>query len=230
MFYKNLFYFDIETVGNHENLSSFQENDETGYQMFTKKYLKSRWMQEKDESLEDSYLNNAPIYSTYGKIVCISFGYFHDKTMRGQTVSSLVGTDEHEIVSRFSELLEKVSKKHMLLSGYFVKSFDIPWVIHKMTKYGLELPRIIDFYGKKPWDIPVVDLAEEWKQQFKNSVTLNEVAYELGVLCTDDEIDGKKVHDVYWKEKNMDKIKRHCECDIINSMRIAERMFKYKVV
>jgi hypothetical protein len=118
----------------------------------------------------------------------------------------------------------------MLLSGYFVKSFDIPWVLHKFNKYDIELPKIIDVYGKKPWEVLVFDLADEWKQQFKNSMSLNEVAHELEVLCTDDEINGGNVHEVYWKEGNMNKIKRHCECDITNSMRVAEKMLKFKVI
>jgi predicted PolB exonuclease-like 3'-5' exonuclease len=230
MFYKNLFYFDIETVGEHEDIHSFSVNDVVGHRLFKEKYENSDWMVNKSKTLEKAYLDFAPLYSSFGKIVCISFGYYHDKTTQGYTVSSICGEDEFEIIKQFQTLVDKVSKKHMLLSGYFVKAFDIPWVIHKMNKYNLELPKLLDIYGKKPWEIPAFDLAEEWKQGFKNYMSLNEVAYELGVLCLDDEIDGKQCHDVYWKEGNLAKIKRHCECDITNSMRVAERMLKYKIV
>lgn len=230
MFYKNLFYFDIETIGEYENLLSFQENDAIGYRLFKEKYEGSDWMINKSKSLEQAYFDFAPLYSSFGKIVCISFGYYHDKTPQGYTISSICGEDESDVLRQFRTLIDKVSKKHMLLSGYFVKAFDIPWVIHKMNKYNLELPKLLDVYGKKSWEIPAFDLAEEWKMGFRNYMSLNEVAYELGVLCLDDEIDGKQCHDVYWKEKNLTKIKRHCECDITNSMRIAERMLKYKVV
>ena len=230
MFYKNLFYFDIETVGNYENLLSFQENDGKGYLLFKNKYENSLWMRERNETLDEAYLNYAPLFSSFGKIVCISFGYYHDKTVKGYTISSINDEDEKSIMEQFQELINKVSKRHMLLSGYFVKSFDIPWVLHKMNKYNFELPKILDIYGKKPWELPVFDLAEEWKQQFKNSMSLNEVAYELGVLSEADEIDGKDVHNVYWKESNINKIKIHCENDVLNTMRVAEKMLKYKVV
>ena len=44
MFYKNLFYFDIETVGQYKDINSLQENDERGYLLFKKKY-ENKWGQ-----------------------------------------------------------------------------------------------------------------------------------------------------------------------------------------
>ena len=75
MLYKNLFYFDIETVGNYQNILSLQENDELGYNLFKKKYESSNWMQEKQQTIDEAYLNYSPLFSSFGKIVCISFGY-----------------------------------------------------------------------------------------------------------------------------------------------------------
>lgn len=230
MFYKKLFYFDIETVGQYKNLESLKESDTRGYDLFLKKFKNNPWMEERFENPERAYLENAPVFSTYGKIVCISFGYYHDKNVQGYTVSSIYGHDEREIVERFSELLDKVIKKGLMLSGYRIKSFDIPWVVHKLNKYNLEIPKIIDTYGRKPWEIHAFDLADEWKQTFKYYTSFDEVAYELDVDSPKDDIDGSEVHKVYWEDNDLNRIRLYCEKDVVSCLRVAEKMLKHKII
>lgn len=230
MFYENLFYFDIETAGEYKDLQSLKENDERGYDLFVKKYKNNQWMQEKYDNIEDAYVNYAPIFSTFGKIVCISFGYYHKKNQQGYSVLSIYGDNEFEILEQFQELLDKVSKRHMMLSGYRIKSFDIPWVIHKMNKYGIEPPKLVDVYGKKPWEIMAFDLADEWKQQFRYYVSFDEVAYELGVESPKDDMDGSMVHSTYWDGNGLTKIKTYCEKDVTTCLRVGEKMLKYKMI
>jgi predicted PolB exonuclease-like 3'-5' exonuclease len=230
MFYKNLFYFDIETSGQYENLESLKENDERGYILFKKKYDNNPWMQERSKSIEDAYLDNSPIFSTFGKIVCVSFGYYHDNNPQGFTISSIYGDDEKELVIKLQDLFNKVSKKHMILSGYRIKSFDIPWIVHKFNKYGIEQPKLLDIYGKKPWEISAFDLADEWKQQFKYYVSFDEVAYELDVKSPKDDISGEDIHKVYWEENDLNRIRIYCEKDVETCMRVAEKMLKYKII
>ncbi|MFW6225611.1 MAG: ribonuclease H-like domain-containing protein [bacterium] len=230
MFYKKLFYFDIETVGQYKNIDQLKKNDLRGYELFKKKWDNNPWMQERNGDLEKAYLENSPIFTPYGKIVCISFGYYHDKNPQGYTVSSIYGDDEKEIIIKFAELLNKVIKKGMMLSGYRIKSFDIPWVVHKLNKYGLELPKLVDIYGKKPWELNAFDLADEWKQSFKYYVSFDEVAYELGVDSPKDDIDGSQVHKVYWEDGDLNRIRLYCEKDVISCLRVAKKMLKYKIV
>ena len=230
MFYKNLFYFDIETVGQYKDIDALKYNDLRGYNLFKKKYTNNLWMQERDDDIDYAYLNNAPIFSTYGKIVCISFGYYHDKTPQGYTVSSIYGDNEKDIVSQFQVLISKVSKRHMILSGYRIKAFDIPWIIHKMNKYNIEPPKLLDIQGKKPWEIAAFDLADGWKQQFKYYMSFDEVAYELDVESPKDDLDGSKVHKAYWVDDDLVGIKTYCEKDVITCMRVAEKMLKYKII
>lgn len=230
MFYKNLFYFDIETVGQYKDLNSLKQNDLRGYDLFLKKYENNPWLQDRNKNIENAYLNNAPVFSTFGKIVCISFGYYHDKTPQGYTISSICGHNEREIVIEFSELLNKVQKKGMFLSGYRIKSFDIPWLVHKLNKYNQQLPKLIDIYGKKPWELNVFDLADEWKQSFKYYVSFDEVAYELGVDSPKDDINGSDVHRVYWEDDDLNRIRVYCEKDVNTCLRVAEKMLKFKLV
>jgi hypothetical protein len=75
MFYENLFYFDIETVGQYKDIESLRENDEKGYDLFVKKFKNNPWMSERHQDIGNAYLEYSPIFSSFGKIVCISFGW-----------------------------------------------------------------------------------------------------------------------------------------------------------
>jgi DNA polymerase elongation subunit (family B) len=230
MFYKNLFYFDIETVPEYRNIDLLQHNDNRGYLLFKKKYDSSPWLQEKNQLIDYAYLNNAGTFSTFGKIVCISFGYYNDKVPQGYSVFSIYGDDEQDILKQFQSIIDKVSKRHMILCGYRIKSFDIPYIVHKFNKYNIEPPKLLDIYSKKPWEIPAFDLADEWKQQFKYYVSLDEVAYELGVDSSKDDMDGSMVCKVYWEDNDLIRIKNYCEKDVLTTLRIAEKMLKFKIV
>lgn len=229
MFYKNLFYFDIETVGQYRSLTEFELADERGANLFKKKFDKNPFMSDRHQSVYQGYLEYSPIFSTFGKIVCISFGYFHDKNEQGYTISSIQYDNEEEIVIEFNKLLDKVGRKGMYLSGYRITSFDIPWVLHKLNRYNVTPSKLIDIYGTKPWDNKIVDLADEWKQKFKYYNTFDEVAYELGVDSPKDDIDGSMVHNVYWNEGNLSRIKTYCEKDVYASMMVGKKMFEHKL-
>lgn len=100
----DLFHFDIETVGEHPDFETFKTMDSRGSKLFESKYYKMKW-DEKYESINDAYVDNAGIISTYGKIVCISFGYI-DKNGQ-KLIRSFYGDDERDIVNSFNDLLKK---------------------------------------------------------------------------------------------------------------------------
>ena len=69
-----LFHFDIETSGAYPDFETFKSNDERGAKLFESKFKKMDW-ETKWGTIDQAYLENAGIISTYGRIVCISFGY-----------------------------------------------------------------------------------------------------------------------------------------------------------
>lgn len=227
MNYKNLLYFDIETVGEHKNLETLKENDERGYDLFMKKYDKNKWMREDDNySPDDAYTSYAPLFSTYGKIVCISFGYYHDKNEEGHTVKSIYGDDEQKLMKEAQDLFFKVTTKHLILSGYNINAFDIPWIIHKMNKYEIQIPPVLRIYGKKPWEIQSIDLFNEWKSSYRYFASFDEVCYELNVPSPKDKIDGSQVHHTYWIDNDLDTIVEYCEGDVLSSLKVGKKMLE----
>jgi len=229
----NLFYFDIETVGAQKDLESLKENDIKGYELFMKKYNKNPWMSESGQTADFAYEKYSPISSTYGKIVCVSFGYFHDKDEKGYTISSLYDDNEFELMKQVQKLFAKVSKKHLILSGFNINGFDIPWLVHKMNKYDIIVPPTLRIYGKKPWEIHSFDLFNEWKSTYstyKFLASFDEVCYELGVKSPKEKIDGSKVHATYWYENDIDTIVHYCEGDVYSTMLVAGKMLISDIV
>jgi hypothetical protein len=130
-----LFHFDIECSSAHPTFQTFEEKDERGSSLFRKKYEKMNWS-EKYNSIDDCYLDQAGIISAYGKICCISFGYINNEGE--STINSYYGDDEQHIVIRFNEMLKKVETKNFKLCGYRIMYYDVPWILHKLHKYGIK--------------------------------------------------------------------------------------------
>jgi len=219
---RELFFFDIETVGNYPTLEDLKESNQKEFELFQHKYEKMKW-DEKYDSIDDAYLNNAGIISTFGKIVCISCEY---KDNNGEMrISSIYGDDEKDIVDKFNQYLKKIELKNFDLSGFRILYFDIPWVIHKLHKYDIIPADIISHYQKKPWEMRITDLSDDWKFKFAWSPSFDEVVYELGLKSPKSFMNGSDVHVEYHKG-NLETIKSYCEEDVRASIEVAEKMYK----
>ena len=91
-----ILFLDIETVPQH---SGYSEMDETSAMLWG---LKAERLTKDDETAEDIY-QRAGIYAEFGKIVCISVGFFNlpqggEKEFR---MRSFYGDDEKKIAARF---------------------------------------------------------------------------------------------------------------------------------
>jgi len=216
----DIFMFDIETTSQYENIEEFKHNDNKGYNLFFKKFEKYNWC-DKHGDIGKAYLEEGPIISTYGKIICISFGYIDNGQQR---VSSFYGDDEKDIVNRFNELLRKIEKKNFKLGGYRILYFDIPWLLHKLYKYKIKPADIITLYNKKPWENRIVDISEDWKLRFAYAYSFDEVCYQLGVESPKDNMNGSEVHVAYYQGRIED-IKRYCESDVRASIEVSKLIY-----
>ena len=217
-----LFHFDIETAGQYKDYNTFLDSDERGAKLFMSKYEKMNW-KDKYEDINEAYIENAGIISTYGRIVCISFGFTDNNGEK--KISSFYGDDEQDIVNSFNNLLKKIETKSFNLSGFRINHFDIPWLLHKLHKYGIEPASIIYLYDKKPWDMRITDMSDDWKQKFAWAFSFDEMCYELGVKSPKDIINGSDVHKYYWSGRIED-IKTYCEKDVSSSIDASLKIYK----
>ena len=216
-----LFHFDIETCGQYPDYKTFLSEDERGAKLFSGKFERMNWS-EKYKDIDEAYLENAGIIPTYGKICCISFGYLDNEGQK--QIRSIYGEDEKEIVNSFNELLKKIEKKNFSLSGFRINYFDIPWVLHKLHKWGIQPADMIYVYGKKPWDMRVVDMSDDWRQKFAWAFSFDEMCYELGVRSPKDVINGSDVHKFFWSGR-LEEIKTYCEKDVSSSIDVSLKIY-----
>jgi len=78
---------------------------------------------------------------------------------------------------------------------------------------------------KKPWEVPHVDTLELWKFGDRKSYTkLDTLTAVLNIDSPKSEIDGSMVANVFYKEKDLPKLQRYCEADVVAVMQVMLRM------
>ena len=213
----NILFLDIETVPQH---SSFDDAPEVMKHLWEKK---SKYLIRDDVETPDSIYRQAGIYAEFGKVVCISCGYFSaDRKLR---IKSFYGDDEKKILTEFSEMLCKFfSKNDKQLCAHNGKEFDFPFLARRMVINNVPLPPVLDTPGKKPWEVNHLDTLELWKfGDYKSFTSLLLLATVLGVPTPKDDIDGSMVWDVYWNEKNLPRIVTYCQKDVLTIAQIFLR-------
>jgi uncharacterized protein YprB with RNaseH-like and TPR domain len=216
---QQVLFLDIETVPQH---ASFDESPKVMRDLWEKK---ARYLIRDDNETPDSIYRQAGIYAEFGKVICVSCGYFNqDNRFR---IKSFYGDDEKQVLEAFASLLHKsYSSSQKLLCAHNGKEFDFPFLSRRMIVNGIKLPSVLDTSGKKPWEVNHLDTMELWKfGDFKSYTSLLLLATILGITTPKDDIDGSMVWEVYWKEKNLERIVRYCQKDVLT---VAQIMLRYK--
>jgi hypothetical protein len=215
----DILFLDIETVPQEENWSSLSKITQ---ELFEKK---TQYQRQEGTAAEQFY-DRAGIWAEFGKIICISVGYFVDvKEIKQLRITSFFGDDEHQLLTDFKVLLNKhFAKKATVLCAHNGKEFDFPFIARRMIVHQIELPSKLNLFGKKPWEIPHLDTLELWKfGDYKHYTSLKLLTSILGIPSPKDDIDGSEVAGVYYKEKNIDRIVTYCEKDTIAVAQILLR-------
>ena len=216
---ENILFLDIETVPEHENYTALSQEMQDLWD------TKSKY-QRKDEFTPEEFYSNAGIWAEFGKIICISVGYFDSKSgKRRFRVTSFYG-DENSLLHSFSNLLETYfNQPYHLLCAHNGKEFDFPFIARRMIINRIPLPNKLNLFGKKPWEIPHLDTLELWKfGDYKNYTSLKLLTQILGIPSPKDDIGGSKVRDTYYLEKDIDRIITYCEKDTISVAQILLRL------
>ncbi len=216
---ENILFLDIETVPETE---SYDELDLVKKELWEQKTLYQR----KDEISAADFYERAGIWAEFGKIVCISVGYFNLKdNLRGFRVTSFHGK-EASLLKSFKKLVnEYFSRPKNLLCGHNGKEFDFPYIARRMVIHGISLPPKLDLFGKKPWEVPHLDTMELWKfGDYKHYTSLKLMANVLGIPSPKEDMDGSMVRSVYYEEQGLDRIIKYCELDVVTLAQIFLRL------
>lgn len=220
----DLIFIDIETVpqkDSYDNLSDYEK------ELWHEKRGKTKLETDTDD---EHYFNNAAILAEFGKIICISVG---DVTkVEGKSkfnVVSFYGNDEVDIIKEFYQHLTLRLKQNAAanLCGHNIKEFDIPYICRRSLINRIQLHQyFIQLQGKKPWENGAVDTMELWKfGDYKNYISLKLLTHCLGIPSPKDDISGKDVGRVYWRENGLERIKTYCEKDV---KAVAQLIYRLK--
>jgi hypothetical protein len=208
---EDVLFLDIETV---PGAPAWEDLNPVFQTLWEKK---SKQFRQPEQNAGDVY-GRAGIYSEFGKIICISVGLIKDKNPFSFRLKTFYSDDEKVVLSEFSDMLYKFCRTHKeaVLCAHNGKEFDFPYIARRMIINGLIIPEILDNAGKKPWEIKLLDTMDLWKfGDYKNYTSLDLLTSILGIPTPKDDIDGSMVAGIYYSEKDLERIVRYCEKDVL---------------
>lgn len=209
--FENILFLDIETVSEHAHFDELSEEMKLLFEQKTS-------YQRKDEISAEDFYSKAAIWAEFGKIICISVGYFTNFNSNQRTfrVTSFYG-EEKQLLLDFKNLLDShFNKPQHLLCAHNGKEFDFPFIARRMIIQGIRLPEKLNLFGKKPWEIAHLDTMDLWKfGDYKHYTSLKLLTSILGIPSPKDDIDGSMIGEVFYKDKDIDRIIKYCEKDTI---------------
>ncbi|RLK03067.1 3'-5' exonuclease [Tenacibaculum discolor] len=208
---QNILFLDIETVPEVEFFTDLSTEMQELYALKTQ-------YQRKDEFTPEEFYHRAGIWAEFGKIICISVGYFVERKGVNQLrVTSFYGDNEHKLLVDFKNLLDThFNHPNHLLCAHNGKEFDFPYIARRMIINRIDLPSKLNLFGKKPWEVPHLDTLDLWKfGDYKHYTSLKLLTAILGIPSPKQDIDGSEVANVYYQEKNLSRIVEYCERDTV---------------
>jgi 3'-5' exonuclease len=217
---RDILFLDIETVACTDNFTLLDER------------LKIQWSRKasflkREEGLTDEQLfhQRAGIYAEFGKIICIAVGKLFDTEQGelGLKTKAYYGHDELALLREFNAMLEKLGP--VRFCAHNGKEFDYPYMSRRTLVNGLTLPAPLNNAGKKSWEVSHLDTMELWKfGDYKHYTSLDLLAAIFAIPSSKNGIDGSQVNSVYYKEKDLERIKEYCVSDVVVLTQLYLRM------
>ncbi|SHF69412.1 hypothetical protein SAMN05444483_10275 [Salegentibacter echinorum] len=207
---EHILFLDIETVPEYQNYEQLPEAKRLLWE-------EKSFYQRKEEFTAQEFYERAGIWAEFGKIVCISVGFFRFKDGQRHFRITTFKNDEKTLLQEFTNLLNKhFSKPKHLLCAHNGKEFDFPFIARRLLIHDLPLPSKLNLFGKKPWEVAHLDPLELWKfGDYKHFTSLKLLTNVLNIPSPKDDISGKDVCAVYYEEQDLDRIVTYCEKDVL---------------
>lgn len=223
----NVLFLDIETA---PLAYRYTDLDERAQELWS---LKTRWVQEREDKSPEEVYERAGIYAEFSKVVCVTVGYFHEQGgSQSFRIKSFCGDDEKELLQGLSVIFKKFfARDGSLLCAHNGKEFDFPFLARRYVINGIQLPDVLDLAGKKPWEVSHLDTMNLWKfGDHKHYTSVDLLSYSLGIPSPKDDISGADVSRVYHEERDLLRIQKYCERDVITIARILQRFMGKEIL
>lgn len=222
--FKNILFLDIETVACTDAYATLDERLKTQWARKAS-FFRQRAEEQSDEAL---FNERAGIYAEFGKIIVIAMGKFsiNESGERVLKTKYFANHDEVKLLTDFKNSLEKMDQSQVRFCAHNGKEFDYPYLSRRMLVLGISLPASLNLSGKKSWDIPHLDTLEMWKfGDYKHYTSLDLLTTIFNIPTSKGAMDGSKVNEVYYREKDLEKIAEYCVGDVVA---VAQLFLKLK--
>ena len=220
-----ILFLDIETVPQYATFDQMPPLEKVYWEE------KTAYQRKEDFSPAEFY-ERAGIWAEFGKIVCLSVGYFTTATSPRQFRLKTFSGDEKQILTDFKTLLDHYfnTPKHRLCA-HNGKEFDFPYIARRMLVHNLKLPKLLALFDAKPWEVPHIDTMHLWRfGDYKHYTSLKLMAHVLGIPSPKDDIDGSRIAHVYYVEKKLKRIIIYCEKDVLTIAQLYLKLQNQKIL
>jgi predicted PolB exonuclease-like 3'-5' exonuclease len=204
--------FDIETAGRKYHFNSLDKSFQNEFISRLKRednYTESELCDV--EFLQKHWVKKSPVYPEYGRIICISYAIQKDGVLHTKTIYE---DNEKDILLKFKNLCILAEQRGLVLSGWNIKNFDIPWIWRKMVYYNISRPTMLKITNKKPWNLDFIDLKEIIKCNSSIVPSLNETLLSSNIPSPKEgDVNGANTHQAFW-DNRIEEIKDYCELDV----------------
>lgn len=195
------------------------------------------------EVATELYNIKAPIFCEFNRVLCISVGVMWKNdgdNFYNIKITSFYNEDEKKLLLEFVNhpklgiVLDKIPGKfdknrsdYWALVGHNISVFDLPVLSKRMIINGIKPPAMFDVSHLKSWDLTdvVIDTKSAWAYNvFDNSTSLDLLCEIFDIPSSKDDIDGSEVKDIFWIEKDLQRIVKYCEKDVLALARVYLKM------
>ncbi len=224
---RDILFLDIETVGMTESHSQLSERFKT--QWARKASFLKKQENQTDENL---FSERAGIYAEFGKIIVIAIGKYveNENGTLGLKTKYFAHDDEKTLLTEFKLMLDKADSRTKLCA-HNGKEFDFPFLSRRMLINEISLPSLLNLSGKKSWEVPHLDTMEMWKfGDYKHYTSLDLLLALFNIPSSKGVMDGSKVNQVYYHEKDLKKIAEYCVNDVVAIAQLYLKMKGLKLI
>ena len=211
-----ILFIDIETVGIESDYPTLEKKNPKLAELFSnyESWFKKRFPEDSDVTLDQLFQTRTALVPEFARIVTVCLGIVDQSGKFKTTVFS--DENERALLVDLRKTLFRCGELGYFLCGHNVKNFDIPMMAKRMIINNILPPKIFPTYDTKPWEVKAIDTRDVWQYgQYASISTLDLMCGVMGVESSkSDEMDGSRVHEVFYKEKNIDKINTYCEKDV----------------
>jgi len=227
----NAISFDIETVAKLEFYHDLPDKElelwQNRCQIRYKHYLGDCDSEFTQTFYQCCWEREASKVALFSRILCISISVYGGAEKSSSYTKSFTDEDERKLLIKFLKTIkELMDNGYHYITGYNIKSFDIPFVLKRSIINGIpysKMPKVFQIRDAKPWDLKfILDMKDWWCMgSYMLAETLDECCTSLGIDSPKDKISGADIYEYHYKRKcDISEISEYCEKDAYSCIQI----------